>query len=240
MATSPSLFSLLLRHLPNSTYSVDDLRIAGLRHFVFKSTAHTQITGPRWEGAYGWESKKDDEEDEKGLEAWEFDFEEEEEEDEEKQDEESEDFNKRKEETIKLRRERREKLINRKRLITLYLLANDSIHAPNRCQTPSTTSLFTSIYQNQQQQNELNSSRNPNSSSSFNSSFRPPVPGPLKLQYLKTNHEAVLVWLTQSFELYLTLSPWMSKSAAVKSANECAKWCSEKENELWISRSQVF
>lgn len=222
---------------------MDDLRIAGLRHFVFKSTVHTQITGPRWEGDYGWDGKDDEEG--KDLEAWEFNFDQDsEDEDElnldEMDQEQKTNFFNQKEKKSALRKGRKEKLINRKRLITLYLLANDSIHAPNRSSTPSTNSLFTSLYQYHQQRSETDQSRNCATPSLAPPPFRPPVAGPLKLQYLKTNHEAVLVWLTQSFELYLTLSPWISKSAAVRSANECAKWCSEKESELWIRSSQVF
>lgn len=37
----------------DSTYSISELGIPGLRHFFYKSRSHVQVTGPEFEEPYG-------------------------------------------------------------------------------------------------------------------------------------------------------------------------------------------
>lgn len=46
------LLPRLLRALPASPYSADDMGIPGLRHFIFKWRANVQLTAPRFEAPY--------------------------------------------------------------------------------------------------------------------------------------------------------------------------------------------
>lgn len=83
---------------------------------------------------------------------------------------------------------------------------------------------------------------------------------PLKLQYIKTQKEAVMGWvrpvhpavrlilyshdsaiqITQPFEMYITLSPWMPKSAAIHAANAVARWVKREESRLFLRDAPVF
>lgn len=124
-------------------YSVSNLGIPGLRHFVYKARPLVQITHPVYDDVYG-------EEDE------------------------------------------------RRRLITLYQLLHDNIHAKSG-------------------QGEG-----------------------LKLQYFKTDKEAVMGWITQAFELYIAVSPLLPKSAAVNAANAVARWVKKEEARLFLRDAPVF
>ncbi|KAJ4486273.1 trafficking protein Mon1-domain-containing protein [Lentinula aciculospora] len=93
----------------------------------------------------------------------------------------------------------------RKRIITLYQLVHDAIHAKG-----------------------------------MSSLGKGEVKEGLKLQYLKTETEAVLGWITQPFELYLTLSPLLPKSAAVGAANAVARWVKKEESRLFLKDAPVF
>jgi hypothetical protein len=80
----------------------------------------------------------------------------------------------------------------------------------------------------------------------------------LKLQYLKTEKESVLGWvsfywhssrdsslmdvvqITQPFELYLALSPMLPKSAIIGAANAVAKWVKKEESKLFLRDAPVF
>jgi vacuolar fusion protein MON1 len=62
----------------------------------------------------------------------------------------------------------------------------------------------------------------------------------LKLQYLKTDKESVMGWITQPFELYITLSPRLPKSAAVNAANAVARWVKKEESRLFLRDAPVF
>ncbi|KDN42083.1 DUF254-domain-containing protein [Tilletiaria anomala UBC 951] len=66
------------------------------------------------------------------------------------------------------------------------------------------------------------------------------APPPLKMHYIKTTQEAVLAWITQPFELYLTVSPWLPKSAVIAAANAVAKWVKKQENSLFLLSPPVF
>ncbi|TFY67857.1 hypothetical protein EVJ58_g1367 [Rhodofomes roseus] len=127
----------------DTEYSVADLGIPGLRHFVYKSRSHVQVTLPMFEDPY------DD-------------------------------------------------LNEKRRLITLYQTLYDHIHAKSG--QGST----------------------------------------LKLQYIRTEKESVMGWITQAFELYLTLSPRLPKSAIVNAANSVARWVQKEERRLFLRDAPVF
>ncbi|WRT64932.1 uncharacterized protein IL334_001872 [Kwoniella shivajii] len=61
-----------------------------------------------------------------------------------------------------------------------------------------------------------------------------------KLVYIRTEHEACLAWLTKPFELYLTVSPQLSKSAVVATANSVAKWVLAEEGRVFLKDAPVF
>ncbi|WVQ69079.1 uncharacterized protein L199_007291 [Kwoniella botswanensis] len=61
-----------------------------------------------------------------------------------------------------------------------------------------------------------------------------------KLVYIRTEHEACLAWLTKPFELYLTVSPQLSKSAVVAAANTVAKWVLAEEGRVFLKDAPVF
>ncbi|KAK7690019.1 hypothetical protein QCA50_006663 [Cerrena zonata] len=126
-----------------TTYSVSNLGIPGLRHFLYKSRSHVQITMPEFEDPY------DD-------------------------------------------------LNERRRLVTLYQTLHDAIHAKSG--QGST----------------------------------------LKLQYIRTERESVMGWITQPFELYMALSPLIPKSAAVNAANAISRWVQKEEKRLFLRDAPVF
>ncbi|KAF9071187.1 trafficking protein Mon1-domain-containing protein [Rhodocollybia butyracea] len=128
---SSSTLHYLHTHLLHSSYTVSELGIPGLRHFVYKARGLVQVTFPVWEQG----QEKDDSEAE---------MEEEEGEDDE-----------------------------RRRIITMYQMVHDAIHAKG--------------VTGQSKEG-------------------------LKLQYLRTDKESVLGWITQPFELYLTLSRFYPKA----------------------------
>ncbi|EED82311.1 predicted protein [Postia placenta Mad-698-R] len=106
-------------------YAAGDLGVPGLRHFVYKSRSHVQVTMPLFEDPYDNSHEK-------------------------------------------------------RRLTTLYQTLYDAIHAKSG--QGST----------------------------------------LKLQYIRTERESVMGWITQPFELYLALSPLLPKSGIVNTANAVA------------------
>ncbi|KAK6903907.1 vacuolar fusion protein MON1 [Kwoniella mangroviensis CBS 8886] len=61
-----------------------------------------------------------------------------------------------------------------------------------------------------------------------------------KLVYIRTEHEACLAWLTKPFELYLTVSPQLSKFAVVAAANTVAKWVLAEEGRVFLKDAPVF
>ncbi|KAH9049918.1 trafficking protein Mon1-domain-containing protein [Lactarius hengduanensis] len=124
-------------------YSVSDLSIPGLRHFIYKSRAHVQTTAPIYEEPYD-------------------------------------DIN------------------ERRRLITLYQTLHDGIHAK--------------------------------SGQDF----------PLKLQYIRTEKEAVMGWITQPFEMYVTVSHGLPKSAVINAANAVARWVKKEEGKLFLRDAPIF
>lgn len=63
---------------------------------------------------------------------------------------------------------------------------------------------------------------------------------PLKMHYISTVHEVVLAWLTQPFELYLTLPSGASKQDALVAANAIARWVKKHETGLFLLSPPVF
>jgi len=124
-------------------YGVADLSVPGLRHFIYKSRSHVQITLPAYEEPY------DD-------------------------------------------------MMERRRLITLYQTMHDAIHAKSGQDLP------------------------------------------LKLQYIRTEKEAVLGWITQPFEMYIAVSQGLPKSAAISAANAVALWVKKEEGRLFLRDAPVF
>ncbi|KAJ6475067.1 trafficking protein Mon1-domain-containing protein [Mycena vitilis] len=127
----------------HTEYSVAELGIPGLRHFLYKSRAQVQITCPTFEDPY-------------------------------------------------------DNIDERRRLTTLYQTIHDAIHAKSGQEAT------------------------------------------LKLQYIRTEKESVMGWITQPFELYVTLSPRLPKSAAVGAANAVARWVKKEESRLFLRDAPVF
>ncbi|KAJ4001050.1 trafficking protein Mon1-domain-containing protein [Lentinula boryana] len=179
LKTTPSSSLHHLRtHISHSSYTVSELGIPGLRHFVYKARGLVQVTYPLWEDdLYG------DIDEGKSL-------------------VEQEDANKERKERKEGQQGDNEE---RKRIITLYQLVHDAIHAKG----------MTNLAQGE-------------------------VGEGLKLQYLRTETEAVLGWITQPFEIYLTLSPLLPKSAAVGAANAVARWVKKEESKLFLKNAPVF
>ncbi|KIJ62584.1 hypothetical protein HYDPIDRAFT_176402 [Hydnomerulius pinastri MD-312] len=124
-------------------YSVSRLGVPGLRHFVYKSRSHVQITCPVFEDPY-------------------------------------------------------EEPEERRRIITMYQTVYDAIHAKSG-QT-----------------------------------------GTLKLQYIRTEKEIVMGWITQPFELYIALSPRLPKTAVINAANAVTRWVKREEGHLFLRDAPVF
>ncbi|PFH53895.1 hypothetical protein AMATHDRAFT_186512 [Amanita thiersii Skay4041] len=126
-----------------SSYVVSDLGIPGLRHFIYKSRRHVQITMPAFEDPY-------------------------------------------------------EDATSRRRLVTLYQILHDAIHAKSG------------------------------------------QDGTLKLQYIRTDKESLLGWITQPFEIYLSLSHRLPKTAAINAANAVVNWIKKEETQLFLQDAPVF
>ncbi|EKM56680.1 uncharacterized protein PHACADRAFT_91851, partial [Phanerochaete carnosa HHB-10118-sp] len=124
-------------------YSVGDLAIPGLRHFLYKSRGAVQVTTPRFEEPYDAPP-------------------------------------------------------GRRRLVTLYQTLHDAMHAKSG------------------------------------------QDGTLKMQYIRTERESVMGWITQPFELYLAMSPLVPKSAVVNAANAIARWVQREEKRLFLRDAPVF
>ncbi|KAG8951705.1 Vacuolar fusion protein mon1 [Tulasnella sp. 424] len=64
--------------------------------------------------------------------------------------------------------------------------------------------------------------------------------GPLKLYSVNTEEECILGWITTPFELYVTTSPKLPKSAVVSSANALSRWVKKHEGESVLRAAPVF
>ncbi|KAG2151303.1 DUF254-domain-containing protein [Suillus clintonianus] len=126
-----------------TSYFASQLGIPGLRHFVYKSRSHVQITLPAFEEPY-------------------------------------------------------DTLDAKRRIVTLYQIVHDAIHAKSG-QT-----------------------------------------GNLKLQYIRTEKEIIMGWITQPFELYVVLSPRLPKAAVINAANAVTRWVKKEEGQLFLRDAPVF
>jgi len=63
---------------------------------------------------------------------------------------------------------------------------------------------------------------------------------PLKLQYIRTEKEAVMGWITQPFEMYITVSQGLPKSAVISAANAVARWVKKEEGRLFLRDAPIF
>lgn len=127
----------------HSVYTVAEVGVPGLRHFIYKSRSQVQITFPVFEEPYSDTNEK-------------------------------------------------------RRIITLYQTLHDSIHAKSG-------------------QSEL-----------------------LKLQYIRTDTESVMGWITQPFELYIAVSPRLPKSAVIGAANAVVRWVKKEETRLFLRDAPIF
>ncbi|ORY27778.1 trafficking protein Mon1-domain-containing protein [Naematelia encephala] len=130
--------------IPQHEYSVSAVGSPGLRHFIYKSRQHVQITSPAWEAPYDQDA------------------------------------------------------LSRQRVVTMYQRLHDAVH-----------------------------SRSGQSS-------------PLKLVYTKSENEACLAWITKPFELYITVTPHLTKSAVVAAANSVARWMAGEEGKVFLKDAPVF
>ncbi|KXN88162.1 Vacuolar fusion protein MON1 [Leucoagaricus sp. SymC.cos] len=136
--------AIMARH---SIYTVAEVGVPGLRHFLYKSRPQVQITFPIFEDPYN---------------------------------------------------NAHEKRSFSLRLITLYQTLHDSIHAKSG-------------------QSE-----------------------PLKLQFIRTDTESVMGWITQPFELYIAVSPRLPKSAVIGAANAVVRWVKKEEPRLFLRDAPIF
>ncbi|EPQ54568.1 DUF254-domain-containing protein [Gloeophyllum trabeum ATCC 11539] len=147
-----------------TVYSVSELGIPGLRHFVYKSRSHVQITAPVFEDPYDVKREQ-----QRCVHASHYSL-----------------------------LPCLTAAAAAGRLITLYQTLHDAIHA------------------------------------------RSGQAGSLKLQYIKTQKESVMGWITQPFELYVALSSRLPKSAVVGAANAVARWVKKEEGRLFLTNAPVF
>jgi hypothetical protein len=78
---------------------------------------------------------------------------------------------------------------------------------------------------------------------------------PLKLHFIRTEYESILGWVsfeiqsgsgseetqdTQPFEVYVALSPGISKGAAIAATNSVVRWVRGEEQRLFIKDAPVF
>ncbi|GAA6055254.1 hypothetical protein JCM3770_001509 [Rhodotorula araucariae] len=135
-------------------YSLGELAVPGVRHFVYKDRGLVQVTASRWEGEYDEGAGADGEQ-------------------------------------------------ARMRLIALYQHLHDALHP-----RPAAAG----------------------------SAFRPPA----QVQYLRTEHEAVLGWVTPQFELYLATAPLLPHSAVVSAARAVSRWVRKEERGLFLHGAGTF
>ena len=57
---------------------------------------------------------------------------------------------------------------------------------------------------------------------------------------IKKSHLPSPIQITQPFELYVTLSPILPKSAVIGAANAVVKWVRKEESKLFLRDAPVF
>lgn len=63
---------------------------------------------------------------------------------------------------------------------------------------------------------------------------------PLKILYHVGQHETLLGWLTQGFELYAVFGPLVTKPVAIAAINKLLRWIKKEEEHLFILSSVTF
>ncbi|XP_048739564.1 vacuolar fusion protein MON1 homolog A-like isoform X2 [Ostrea edulis] len=63
---------------------------------------------------------------------------------------------------------------------------------------------------------------------------------PLKILYHVGQHETLLGWLTQGFELYAVFGPLVTKPVAIAAINKLLRWIKKEEERLFILSSVTF
>jgi len=154
-------------------YSLENLGIPGLRHFIYKDKKYVQASYPSWEDDYLIE-------------------------------------------------------FNRQRLIVNYQKAWDIIH-------PKKPKLIKKINAHPKNVND-NSSTDQEHDSASSCCLPPPV----KFTLFKTQYESVIGWITDSYEIFVTVSPLISKSAAILIVHSIVNWVKVHHQSLFLTSSNQF
>lgn len=154
-------------------YSLENLGIPGLRHFIYKDKKYVQASYPSWEDDYLIE-------------------------------------------------------LNRQRLIVNYQRAFDIIH-------PKKPKLIKKIDAGPKNVNNHSSTDQEHDSAS--SCCLPP---PVKFTLFKTQYESVIGWITDSYEVFVTVSPLISKSAAILIVHSIVNWVKTHYQSLFLTSSNQF
>ena len=64
--------------------------------------------------------------------------------------------------------------------------------------------------------------------------------GCVHFSIVKETHSPSPIQITQPFELYVTLSPILPKSAVIGAANAVVKWVRKEESKLFLRDAPVF
>ncbi|GAA5979415.1 hypothetical protein JCM11641_005027 [Rhodosporidiobolus odoratus] len=67
-----------------------------------------------------------------------------------------------------------------------------------------------------------------------------PAKAAAQVQYVRTEFEAVLGWITPAFELYVCASPFLPQSAVVSAARAVSKWVQKEEQRLFLMGAPSF
>jgi len=130
------------------------------------------------------------------------------------------------------------------RILTLYQIVHDAIHAKGQGSVISTTSAPVQklaesgigVGMGGETTRIRTMPRNADKSSSIltpssRSKEETRESLSLKTYFFRTPTESVLGWLTSQFEVYVTLSPWIPKSAAVGAANGVVEWVGREDSD---------
>lgn len=60
------------------------------------------------------------------------------------------------------------------------------------------------------------------------------------IHYQANNAETVFGWNSNSFEIYVTFAPFISKGSSVSSVNSLIRWIQNEEESLFITKPPVF
>ena len=63
---------------------------------------------------------------------------------------------------------------------------------------------------------------------------------PLKLLYTASQSETIFAWISNSFELYVTFGPLITKHNATNAVNALLRWIKKEEESLFILNAPTF